>query len=354
MKMVYNVLVVDDSIFMRKIVSDLIESDPNFRVIDTARNGSEAVKKTLLYNPSIITMDIEMPVMNGLEALYRIMKENPRPVIMLSAYSQNEADLTFKAIELGAVDFVPKPNGEISLDLKTIREELFSKLYSALKAKLLKKPNTLSVPIKSPKSSKNQLKDRIIKKIIVIAASTGGPRALIDIISKLPTTINCPILIVQHMQEGFTNSFAKRLDSLSEFAVSEAIDKEIIQNRHIYIAKGNYHLTIEKNGDTQIPVYQIKLDQRPAKLGVRPNADYLFESAARVFKEKVLGIVLTGMGRDGAEGSKIIHDFGGKILTESEKSSVVYGMPRKAAEYAEEQIDLSNFPEKILNYYYLI
>lgn len=354
--MVYKVLVVDDSVFMRKLISDLINSDPAFNVIDTARNGNDAIKKTRLFKPDIITLDIEMPVMNGLEALYHIINEDPRPVIMLSAYSQKEAESTFKAMELGAVDFVPKPSGEISLDLNTIKEQLLQKLRSAMKARISAK-----LINQTPIITRNYLpsqdltpSDNFVRQLIVIAASTGGPRALVNVITNLPISIHCPILIVQHMQEGFTTSFAERLNSLSVLPVSEAKDEEIIQNGHIYLAPGNYHMTVRQDLNTRIPMFRVHLDQRPHRLGVRPNANYLFESAVDIFQKNILGIVLTGMGKDGAEGAKLIHQAGGKVITEDESTAVVFGMPKMAEPYADVSCPLPQIPEKMIEYYQLL
>lgn len=343
----YNVLVVDDSVFMRKIISDLINSDPDFEVIATARNGNEALDKIRLYSPDVITLDIEMPVMNGLEALWNIMHSDPRPVIMLSAYSEEQAEATFKAMELGAIDFVLKPNGEISLNLRSIQEEILSKLHSAVSAKVGMRKRKIT-PVKFQPSTPKEQTSRFISKIVVIASSTGGPRALVEVISNLPISINCPILIVQHMQEGFTKSFAERLNSLSILPVSEAKDDEIIQNGHVYLAPGDFHMRLMKDPNSKFPLYRIALSQEERVLGVRPNADFLFESAANAFKEKTLGVVLTGMGKDGTRGSEIIRSFDGKVITEDESTSVVYGMPKMAAPFANRIVPLHEVPQNIM------
>ncbi len=346
----YNVLVVDDSVFMRKIISDLINSDPHFNVIATARNGNEALDKVRLYNPDVVTLDIEMPVMNGLEALYNIMNKYPRPVIMLSAYSQSEAQSTFKAMELGAIDFVPKPSGEISLDLNSIRSEIITKLKSAVLARIGRIRRTPHASIAFQPSLTNKSVDQFIKKVLVIASSTGGPRALVEVIPNLPINIDCPVLIVQHMQSGFTKSFAERLNSLSILPVSEARDDEIIQNGHVYVAAGDLHMTLVKDSKSKFPLYRIHLDQREKMLGVRPNADYLFETAVEIFKDKILGVVLTGMGRDGSKGSNLIKEAGGFVITEDESTSVIYGMPKMAAPYANKVAPLNQIPRQIMKF----
>ncbi|MHA1583763.1 MAG: protein-glutamate methylesterase/protein-glutamine glutaminase [Promethearchaeota archaeon] len=346
----YKVLVVDDSIFMRKIISDLISSDPDFTVISTARNGNEALDKIRVYNPDVVTLDIEMPIMNGLEALYNIMNNFPRPVIMLSAYSSKEASETFKAMELGAIDFVAKPSGEISLDLGFVREELLQKLHSAVKAKILRRFKKTSPVISLEQEKLQTPTNRIIDKILVIASSTGGPRALVEVIPKLPIFIDCPVLIVQHMQEGFTKSYAERLNSLSILPVSEACDNEIIQKGHVYVAAGDFHMIVVKDKNSKFPLFRLKLDKRPKLLGVRPNADYLFESAVEIFKSRTLGVVLTGMGHDGTRGSELIHNAGGKIITQDEATSVVYGMPKVAAQYSNKILPLYDVPAQIMKF----
>ncbi|UYP44695.1 Protein-glutamate methylesterase/protein-glutamine glutaminase [Candidatus Lokiarchaeum ossiferum] len=346
----YNVLVVDDSVFMRKIISDLINSDPQFKVIATARNGNEALDKVRIYNPDVVTLDIEMPIMNGLEALYNIMNKYPRPVIMLSAYSQKEAQSTFKAIELGAIDFVPKPSGEISLDLNSIRVEILNKLRSAVQAKIRKIQAISRGPISFQPSSSNRSTNQFIEKILVIASSTGGPRALVEVIPNLPINIDCPILVVQHMQSGFTKSFADRLNSLSILPVSEARQDEIIQNGHVYVAPGDFHMTIVKDPKSKFPLFRIQLDEREKMLGVRPNADYLFESAAAIFPNNIVGVVLTGMGRDGSRGSNLIKNVGGYVITEDESTSVVFGMPKMAAPYADMVAPLYDIPQHIITF----
>lgn len=310
----FKVLVVDDSIVMRRIISDLLIEDPELEVVGTAKNGAEAIEKVRSLNPDVVTMDIEMPVMDGLTALQHIMAESPRPVVMLSSMDKRQADITFKALELGAVDFIPKTSGSLSLDLERVGGTIIDTVKAAAKAKLSmnRAPIRSILPTPLPTLSGEW--------IVVIGCSTGGPKALPEVLSRLPGNLPAAVLVVQHMPEGFTKSFAERLNWVSPLQVKEAEDGEEIRRGVVYIAPGNQHMSL--NGS------KLTLDDGPKVNFVRPAVDVLMKSVAPVFGPRTVGVILTGMGSDGAEGMALIKKNGGKTVVQNEETCVVYGMPK--------------------------
>ncbi len=341
MNMTIRVLVVDDSALMRKIISDILNSDPEIKVIDTARNGQIAVEKVEKLRPDVVTLDHEMPVLDGLHALGYIMSECPTPVIMLSAADERGAELTLNAFEYGAVDFIQKPSGTISLDMGQIAEEIRTKVKAAARAQLknlhfmeehVKSSKTRkihsekTIPISSPPKSNPR---RIMtKKILAIGSSTGGPRALEKVIPKLPHDLKAAVLVVQHMPAGFTASLAQRLNSQSELEVREAKDGDLIREGVVLIAPGDYHMEVVQKMIDGKTVEMISLNKEPRELGVRPCVNVLFRTLAPIYGANILSVILTGMGMDGAEGVELIKNAGGKAIAEDEKSCVVYGMPK--------------------------
>ena len=320
------VLVVDDSAFMRKVISEIIEASEEFEVVGTARNGHDALKQIHTLDPAIVTLDIEMPELDGLQTLGYIMSETPRPVVMLSAGETGDgADaLTIRALELGAVDFIRKPSGPISLDLATVRGQLLDALRAAAEVnltgvKMLARPTLRS-------ASRPSGAGGTASRVVVIAASTGGPRALADVIPGLARTLDAAVLIVQHMPSGFTKSLAQRLDVLSSLPVKEAEQGMRIEHGRVYLAPGGKHMKVVLI--ESIPT--LALDDSPPIWGVRPSADPLFRSASEIFGSEVIGVVLTGMGRDGAAGLKAIRDAGGRGIVQNKETSIVYGMPQAA------------------------
>jgi two-component system chemotaxis response regulator CheB len=321
------VLVVDDSAFMRKVIAELIAESDEFRVVGTARNGLDALKQIHTLEPDIVTMDIEMPELDGLEALGYIMAETPRPVVMLSAAgTAGGTDLTLRALELGAVDFVRKPSGPVSLDLVTVR----GRLFEALRAASVMNLGSVSVLARPRVSGGRQAvvgpSGGGARRAVVIAASTGGPRALAEVIPNLPGDLDAAVLVVQHMPGGFTRSLAARLDRMSPLTVTEATDGQVLAHRCVYVAPGGYHMrAVWRDG-----VPTVALDQGPPIWGVRPSADPLFRSAAQVFGGQVVGVVLRGWGRDGAEGLRAVRDAGGQGVVQDQMTSTIYGMPQAA------------------------
>lgn len=320
------VLIVDDSPFVRRLLSDWLSADPEFEVAGAAPDGEEGAALAVKLKPDLITLDVEMPKLDGIEALELIMKQAPCPVVMVSSVTKQGAAQTIRALELGAVDFVTKPDGPSSIRLVHAKEELLSKCRAAVIAKRssFAKPSAeapirhIVKPTLSPASGSTD-------KVVVIASSTGGPRALTTLVSSLPKGFPAPILIVQHMPVGFTESFAKRLDQLGTVPVKEAAEGDKVVPGLALLAPGGRHMEVSSNG-------AIKFHDQPTLHGVRPAADYLFKSAVQAYGSRCLGVVLTGMGRDGASGALDIKRAGGLVLGESEESAVIYGMPKAAFE----------------------
>lgn len=326
------VLVVDDSVFMRQLISRLIAEDTALEVIGTARNGIEAVSMVKELRPDVVTLDIEMPEMNGLEALIKIMDQRPTPVLMLSSLTQDGASATITALQNGAVDFISKPSGSVSFDLVNKKLELVSKIKQAAQIPLRNLiVNNITVP-RAGLVQKNNAETELMKEfdqILALGTSTGGPKALETVITALPASFPYPLLVVQHMPPKFTKSLADRLDRLSSVRVVEAKDNELVLGGTVYIAPGDYHMTaIQKNREVRI-----KLHQEPQVSGHRPSVDVLFDSIAQIKNTKQHFILMTGMGSDGARGMMSAKQAGAQsTIAESKESCIVYGMPRSAIE----------------------
>ncbi len=337
------VLVVDDSAFMRKIISDMINTDPDVEVIGIAKNGEQALEQIKYLNPDVVTLDIEMPVLNGIQTLKKIKGlESPPSVIMLSSFTQQGSEKTLKALELGAIDFISKPSGPISLDIQKVQEELLAKIKAAAnvrvsmyQAKQLAKEPGKNQELETadfqlePMSTRRKYKDTVL----VIGCSTGGPRALNEIIPKIPKEFPGCVLIVQHMPAGFTQLLGERLNSISPMTVKEAQHGEPLIKGRVYIAPGNFHLSVSRrsrSGSGGLNNWQAKVSDDPPVKGLRPCADILFKSVSKMEEVNLFGVILTGMGNDGSEGVKHLKGAGGYIVVEDESTCVVYGMPRAA------------------------
>lgn len=310
--MTIKLLVVDDSAFMRRIIVDLVGELEGIEVVGIARNGLDALEVIPKLLPDIITLDVEMPKLNGIDTLKQIKKLYDIPVIMLS--SLTGMDITIEALQIGAIDFIEKPS-DLQSDLSDLKIELDNKIKSSVK----RKQNRTIVKNLLPQSLSSTTKKI---KAVVIGASTGGPKALVSLISKVPKDLAIPIFIVQHMPKGFTTSFAARLDNESEVKVVEAKDGMKIENGTVYLAPGDFHMTLE-NG-------RICLNGVDKLHGVRPAVDYLFFSAAEIYGDGLLAIILTGMGRDGTNGMQTVKKNGGYNIAQNEETCVVYGMPASA------------------------
>jgi two-component system chemotaxis response regulator CheB len=344
------VLVVDDSAFMRRLISQILERSGEFQVVGTARNGFDALQKVHALDPELVTMDVDMPELDGLQALGYIMSEAPRPVVMLSAATTRSGhDATLRALELGAVDFVRKPSGPISLDLERIGERLLGALRAAAQANVrgvrmlainrLPVRGTPARPVVSIPAPSTQppgtparaaAPGTAATRVVVIASSTGGPRALAEVVPSLPRGLGAAVLIVQHMPAGFTKSLAQRLHALSKLAVSEAEAGEPILTDRVYLAPGGRHMSVTGT----VGAATIALDDSAPIWGVRPSADPLFRSVADRFRGEVVAVVLTGMGRDGADGTRAIRAAGGRAVLQDRATSTIFGMPNAALQIA--------------------
>jgi len=313
------VLVVDDSAVMRKIISELLERDPELVVTGTAKNGAEAIRKTKELMPDVITMDIEMPVMDGMTSLQHIMNECPTPVVMLSAAGKRQSEIALKSLERGAVDFIPKTGASLSLDLESEQDQIIAKVKAAAQAVIM--PRLAS---DEPAIVSSDVHSTNGEWLVMIGASTGGPRALPEVLSRLPSDLPASVLIVQHMPEGFTRSFAERLNWISSLEVREAQEGDRLEKGIALVAPGNKHLTVKDQ--------KVHLTDDPKVHYVRPAVDLMMKSAAPSYGPRAIGVILTGMGYDGAEGMKEIKRYGGKTIVQNEDTCVVYGMPKAAVD----------------------
>ncbi|MBQ3670010.1 MAG: chemotaxis response regulator protein-glutamate methylesterase [Treponema sp.] len=390
-----NVLICDDSALMRNLISRIVDGTEGMTVVGKAMNGQFLVEKIPLLNPDVIILDIEMPVMNGIEFLkYRKEHKIDIPVIILSSIAEKGAFVTMQCLELGASDFITKPNGSVSADISSVADRLVElissyggsyarrkhgksvrttdfyanlaadkaverKLTSTLgetKAKeflatrkIEPRMDTPSRIISAPASKEPTVITPIRSggkiEVIALGISTGGPNALREVFKDIDPHLKQPILVVQHMPAGFTKEFASSLDKICPLSVKEAEDGDIIQDGHVYIAPGNYHIVVEQTLGRR----QIRLSQEPQRNGHRPSADVLFESVAKVYQNRALGVIMTGMGRDGAVELAEMRKQGAWTLGQDEKSAVVYGMPKVAYELGgvQKQVSLENMASEI-------
>lgn len=348
----YRVLVVDDSAFMRKLITDIFAEDDEFNVIGTAINGEDALQKVKQWQPDVITMDIEMPVMDGLQALQAIMRDNPTPVVMLSSVNDAGVDMTMLALEMGAVDFIKKPSGSISFDLYKIKRQLLEKCRIAVRTKPTKYADDApSVMATASKREKLAILRTSFQHIVAIGTSTGGPKALQHVITRLPEAFPAPLLVVQHMPPKFTTSLAERLNLLSHIRVVEAEDGMLVEAGTAYIAPGGWHMALHKQeGEAE---YRIRLTNEEPRHGHRPSVDMLFESLIPYSELIRHTVIMTGMGSDGAQGMKNLKDAAGSVtaIAESEETCIVYGMPRAAVELGavDYMLRLDHIPDKIID-----
>jgi two-component system chemotaxis response regulator CheB len=340
------VLVVDDSAFMRTALTRMIQSEADFQVVGTASSGSDALAKIPMLDPDVVTLDVQMPGLDGLETLRHIMRRFPRPVIMVSAITEKDAEITFNALSAGAFDYVPKQMSSTSLEITHIRMDLISKIRAASQSPGARSRHPLGR--KPPLSVKFPTQAfRVAPAIVAIATSTGGPKALEQILPCFPADFSLPILIVQHMPAGFTTTFARRLHSLCKLDVREAVHGEVVRPAVAYICPAGLHMRVQYTG-SQV---QILLSTDPMDAIHIPSADILMESVANVYRNRALGVIMTGMGSDGAEGIKHIYRAGGLTLGQDENTCTVYSMPRACAERGvlTQIVPLLEIPAEILH-----
>ena len=323
------VLVVDDSALMRKMIPEILGRDPGIEVVGTAMDGLFALKKIEVLKPDVITLDIDMPRMDGIETLRRIVAAFGTPTVMVSSLSRRDAELTFQALEIGAFDYVTKPQDAISVHINEIGNDLIAKVRAASETPLARLRRASSarpaaLPRKKAWSSAQQSPERVL----AVGISTGGPNALSYLLPLIPKDFPAGILIVQHMPEGFTWMFASRLNSLCMIEVKEAQDGDLVLPGRALIARGNRHLKVKR-----LPLGAIAVQSdAPPVCGHRPSADVLFRSVAAEYGEHATGLIMTGMGNDGAEGIGDIRARGGTTIAQDEDSCVVFGMPKAAVE----------------------
>ncbi|NKQ38487.1 MAG: chemotaxis response regulator protein-glutamate methylesterase [Methanosarcinales archaeon] len=355
------VLVVDDSAFMRVLISDMISEDDGIEVIGIARNGKEGVLKANSLMPDVITMDVEMPKMNGIEALRLILSERKVPIIMLSALTKKGADTTLEALNIGAFDFITKPSGTISLDIESVKSILISKIKdayanrknialfsnkqsSSIKNLTVKSNNHLDFTYGDKKVHRirTPTESKLSKKVVIIGASTGGPKALHEIFSELPQDLDACVLAVQHMPPFFTQSLSERLDKASQLIVKEGSNQEQIVNGSAFVAPGDFHMIIRYK--------KLLLNKGPHLHAIRPAIDITMESVALNYGSSVIGVILTGMGKDGAMGISAIKKAGGTTIACDEQTSVIFGMPKEAINtgYVDYVLPLHRIARKII------
>ena len=351
------VLVVDDSAFMRKAIESMLKKDPEIEIVGFAKNGIEALEQHQKLNPDCITLDIEMPMMDGITALKKIMSTKPVPVIMVSSLTTEGADATLQALEHGAVDFIAKGKSFASFGVLKIEDDLRSKIkLFARKKGIFRKPTPIQQrpqagaprPQAAPRAETQKVMSRKTgpKKAIIIGTSTGGPQSLQKVIPMLPADIGIPIIVVQHMPPNFTKSLAQRLNTLSKLTVIEAQGKERLEPNMVYIAKGGVHLKVKKQGAT----YILETSPEPSNVLHIPSVDVTAASVAEAFGAQAMGVIMTGMGSDGVKGLQQLKQRGGTILAQNEESCVVYGMPRAVvdAKIADEIISLGDIHSRIM------
>lgn len=338
------VLIVDDSSFVRQALGRMLSTDPEIQIAGTAVDGKDAVEKVLALRPDVVTLDVKMPRMGGLEALRRIMAQCPTPVLLLSSLTGEGADTTLRGLELGAMDFVDKSSVQGHMDLFGLAEELKLKVRALAGARRSRLGPLATLPVLG--AALTPLRRERGAEVVVIGTSTGGPPALQSIVPRLPPELAAAVLVVQHMPVGFTRSLAERLAARSPMPVREAEDGELLRPGQVLIAPAGLHMKVRRRGEG----VRVVLDEEPRSALHRPSVDVLMTSVAHVYGARALGVVLTGMGSDGVEGLRAIRQAGGRTLAESEESCVIYGMPKAAVEagVVDQSLPLIAMPDAIL------
>ena len=339
---IVRVLIVDDSAYVRKVVAQMLGRSPFVEVVGTARDGREALELTAELNPDVITCDLNMPVMDGITFVRTQMAERPTPIVIISI-AAGAGEQVLAALDAGAVDFVQKPTALATERLMDMADELVEKVKAAARAPR-RFPGSTKVEVFEPPVFARQASGPF--DIVVLGISTGGPQALKQIIPQIPADFPVPVAIVMHMPVGYTEMYAQKLDESSLVHVVEASEGQVVRPGMVFIAPGGRHLSLVRDGDRVVT----HLDLRPLDMPHRPAADVLFQSAAEVYGERVLGVVMTGMGSDGRDGAAWIKARGGSILTEAEETCVVYGMPRSVVEagLSDAVVPLDRMPRAIM------
>ncbi len=349
-KLPIKVLVVDDSTFMRKTISTMLSSDSRMTVVGQARDGEEAIQQVGALQPDVVTLDVEMPGMNGLEALKKIMEIRPLPVIMVSSLTEEGAKETLKALELGAVDYLPKQLDGVSTNIVAIQQELIAKIIAAAgSAGKLARPNgSRPKPLPLPTLSQSALSVMRGNKIVAIGCSTGGPKALQDVLPLFPKDFPAGILVVQHMPKYFTKPFAERMNQLCQIEVREAEDGQTIAPGVAYMAPGGLQMRVTRRSALDV---SIALSPNRENHLHAPSVDIMMQSVAEIYSGRGIGVILTGMGHDGLEGMKAIKGAKGRTVAQDEATCVVYGMPKAVVDggYADKVVPLSHVAGEVIN-----
>lgn len=347
------VLIVDDSAFMRNALSSMLSSDPGIKVLATARDGLEALDKIKSLKPDIVTMDIEMPRMDGITALKHIMEDCPVPVMMVSSLTIEGAKVTLEALELGAVDFIPKNLSDLSINIVKLKEIIIEKVKAVARKGVVKKrpadtAGRAARPGETPKFIPTRTTGVCKVALVSIGTSTGGPKALQDIIPRLPKDFPVPITIAQHMPQAFTGPFAERMNQMSQIMVKEAEEGESLKPGVVYIAPGRGHMRVRRERGIE-SVLRISEDKEDYIY--RPSVDALMQSVSECFPGRALGVILTGMGDDGLKGLTALKKTGGRIFAQNEESCVVYGMPKAVVDagIADKVLSLEDMAGEIIN-----
>jgi two-component system chemotaxis response regulator CheB len=319
-------VVADDSHFMRSVISDILKKG-GIEVATEARNGREAVEAVRTHEPDVVTMDVEMPEMNGIEATEMIMAERPTPVLMLSAHTDENADVTFEALDKGAVDFFTKPGGEVSMEMSRLKDQLVDIVTSVAQVDIGKRGTRSSPPGTSAAGARNG--SYVGDPTLVIGSSTGGPKMVEQVMAELPREADFRVLIVQHMPEGFTGRFSERIDARSDYDVREAADGARLGGGEALVAAGDRHMEVKNYRNGRL---RVKLTGDPPENSVRPAVDVTMRTAAAVVDDPLVGVILTGMGGDGADGIVRMKNAGARTIAQDEATSAVYGMPERAVE----------------------
>jgi two-component system chemotaxis response regulator CheB len=346
---VIKVVTVDDSAFMRKAIETMLQKDPMIKVVGTARNGAEGLELVRRLDPDVVTLDIEMPEMDGLTALRHIMMEMPRPVLMVSSLTTDGAEATLKAMELGAVDFIPKQLSKVSLDIIKIEEELREKVKTVARRRF-RAPKAAAAPEKVETASVPEragVRGAQKRDLVAVGVSTGGPPAVQRMLAGLPADYPAAVLIAQHMPAAFTAPFAKRLDGACKLSVKEAEHGEKLAPGTVYVAPGGKHLGIEQ----KVSRIDVTVSEEPNDALYRPSVDELMRSVARGVGKRALGVILTGMGSDGREGVGELKSKGGRTLAQSDATCVVYGMPKAIVDagLADRIVDIEDMPAALVD-----
>lgn len=342
-KLPVKVLIVDDSALIRRMLSDMLDSDPEIEVLGTAQDPYIAREKIKSLNPDVITLDIEMPRMDGIEFLRKIMTLRPMPVVMVSSLTQQGADATLQALEIGAVDYVAKPTHDLQHGLTEKRAELIAKVKAAASARVRAAARPSAVPRAPLETAPGYSSTEMV---VAIGASTGGVEALTELLATMPP-VSPAILVTQHMPASFTKTFSRRLDGFCSMSVTEAADGVRILPGHVYLAPGDRHLSLGRSGAN----YICRIGGQERVSGHCPSVDVLFHSVAECAGGNAIGVILTGMGKDGGHGLLAMRQAGAKTLGQDEATSVVYGMPRVAADLGavEYQLPLNRIAKAILD-----